>query len=147
MLFRDSIFVIFGAEVKQGFKIKLGASLASRILHIDRTFRHKLIVMCSHLAKLRIGKGGQLQEWRQDLDKPVPFRHLSQLIGLYPGSELSPLISPRLAAAADIALTWPGPGTTGWSCAWRACCWAALLHANAAYHILRTPLKPVRQGG
>jgi alpha-L-fucosidase 2 len=120
---------------------------ASRILHIDRTFRHKLIVMRSHLAKLRIGKGGQLQEWRQDLDKPVPFRHLSQLVGLYPGSELSPLISPRLAAAADIALTWRGPGTTGWSCAWRACCWAALLHANKAYHMLRTQLKPVRQGG
>jgi len=121
---------------------------ASRILHVDRTFRDRLVTMRDHLAKLRTGNAGQLQEWRQNLDKPNdPFRHLSQLVGLYPGSELSPLISPRLASAADVALTWRGPGTTGWSCAWRACCWAALLHANKAYRMLRTQLKAVRQGG
>jgi alpha-L-fucosidase 2 len=121
---------------------------ASRILHVDRSFRKKLIIMRNHLAKLRIGRAGQLQEWRQDLDKPHdPFRHLSQLVGLYPGSELSPLISPRLAAAAEVALTWRGPGTTGWSCAWRACCWAVLLHGNKAYRMLRTQLKPVSRGG
>ena len=121
---------------------------ASRILHVDRTFRDRLIIMRNHLARLRIGKAGQLQEWRQDIDKPNDaFRHLSQLVGLYPGSELSPLTSPRLAAAADVALTWRGPGTTGWSCAWRACCWAALLHGNKAYRMLRTQLKPVSQGG
>ena len=121
---------------------------ASRILHIDQSFRDKLVVMRAHLAKLRVGKAGQLQEWRQDLDKPNdPFRHLSQLVGLYPGSELSPLISPRLAAAAKVALIWRGPGTTGWSCVWRACCWAALLHGNKAYQMLRTQIKPVKQGG
>ena len=120
---------------------------ASRVLHIDRSFRRKLITMRAHLAKLRVGKAGQLQEWRQDIDKPDPFRHLSQLVGLYPGSELSPLISPRLANAAKVALIWRGPGTTGWSCVWRACCWAALLDGNRAYRMLRTQLKPVKFGG
>ncbi len=110
---------------------------ASRILHVDKSFRDKLIVMLHKLAPLRIGKAGQLQEWRADLDKPSAFRHLSPLIGLYPGSEISPLTTPRYAAAAKLLLSWRGRGTTGWSWVWRSCCWAALLNGNKAQQMLR----------
>ncbi|NNM85590.1 MAG: glycoside hydrolase family 95 protein [Phycisphaerales bacterium] len=120
---------------------------ASRILHKDKAFRAKLIAMLQQLAPLRIGKAGQLQEWRQDVDKPSAFRHLSPHVGLYAGSEISPLTTPKLAAAAKKLLIWRGPGSTGWSCAWRACCWAALLDGNKAYQMYRSQIRLVSKGG
>ncbi len=127
---------------------------ASRILHVDKRFREKLIAMRSRLAKLRINKAGSLQEWRENIvptPPKSPDRSLAALVGLYPGSEISPRATPKLAAAAKVYLDWRCMGAPwgmgGWAVAWRACCWAALDHGNRAYAMLCSQIKPVSDGG
>jgi len=97
------------------------------------------------LAKLdrgiRIGSWGQLQEWRQDLDdKASKHRHVSQLYALYPGTQISPLSTPELAAAARTSLNARGDEGTGWSKAWKINFWARLLDGNRAHKLLAEQL-------
>lgn len=80
---------------------------------------------------LRVGKWGQLQEWKADLDDPQDtHRHLSHLYALFPGAAISPQATPTLAAAARRSIEARGDDKgeqgTGWSRAWRAALWARL---------------------
>ncbi|KII85573.1 glycoside hydrolase family 95 protein [Plicaturopsis crispa FD-325 SS-3] len=112
---------------------------------------------------IRIGSWGQLQEWKVDMDSPTDtHRHLSHLIGLYPGyavagynSTIQPV--PNLNAsninttlnytlhdvlgAAQTSLIHRGNGTgpdadAGWEKVWRAAAWAQLGNASEFYHEL-----------
>jgi len=83
---------------------------------------------------LRIGAAGDLQEWKTDKQGEQYHRHLSHLVCLYPGSQVSPFVNTTYSNAAKQALTMRGDGSTGWSSAWRADCWARLLDGTKAYH-------------
>jgi alpha-L-fucosidase 2 len=87
------------------------------------------------------GAGGRLQEWWEDFGEPEPgHRHLSHLYGLFPGSEISVLRTPELAAAARASLEHRlanGGGSEGWSRAWVASLWARLRDGHAALQHLR----------
>jgi len=105
---------------------------------------------------LRIGSWGQLQEWKVEKDSPTDMhRHLSHLIGLYPGYAVASYdasvqggVGPKLnhtkadiVDAARISLIHRGNGTgpdadAGWEKVWRAACWAQLGNASEFYHIL-----------
>ncbi|KAF8234511.1 glycoside hydrolase family 95 protein [Tricholoma matsutake] len=108
---------------------------------------------------LRIGSWGQLQEWKVDLDSPTDtHRHLSHLIGLYPGYALATYdeatqgglivngsrttyTKKQLLDAATISLLHRGNGTgpdanSGWEKVWRAAAWAQLENADTFYHEL-----------
>ncbi|KZV74227.1 glycoside hydrolase family 95 protein [Peniophora sp. CONT] len=110
-------------------------------------------------AGIHIGSWGQLQEWKFEMDNPNDtHRHLSHLIGLYPGYALasynaslqsSYLPSGALAnysrddvlTAINTSLTHRGNGTgpdadSGWEKVWRAACWAQLQDARMFYHEL-----------
>lgn len=95
------------------------------------------------LSPLKIGKFGQLQEWKEDLDDPRnPHRHVSHLYALYPGNQISVAATPEWAEAARRSLIYRGEGGTGWSLAWKINFWARLLDGNQAYKMLRNILRP-----
>jgi alpha-L-fucosidase 2 len=110
---------------------------AANALGADREFRETLAAKRDKLLAPRIGKWGQLQEWMEDLDDPHDtHRHLSHLIALHPGRQITPLKTPQLAAAARVSLTARGDGATGWSKAWKINLWARLLDGDHAYKIV-----------
>jgi alpha-L-fucosidase 2 len=112
---------------------------ASRILNVDAAFRTNLIAIRAQLPPDQIGKYGQLQEWLEDVDVPnSQHRHMSPLVGLFPGNEISPNYTPALAAAAEKLVDWRGDpvNNNGWSKAWRMCLRDCLFQGDHAYMIL-----------
>ena len=113
---------------------------ASEILGVDADLRAELISKRARLLAPKIGKWGQLQEWMTDRDNPKDHhRHISHLIAVHPGRQISPDVTPELAAAARVSLTARGDDSTGWSTAWKISQWARL-HDGAHAHKLFTYL-------
>jgi alpha-L-fucosidase 2 len=111
---------------------------AAKELGVDETFRNKVEEMRSRLLGPQIGKWGQLQEWAEDRDDPNDkHRHLSHLIAVHPGRQISPLTTPELAEAARVSMNARGDGGTGWSKAWKISIWARLHDGNRAYKLLK----------
>ena len=78
---------------------------ASKALDVDAEYRQKIQALRDRLMGPKIGKWGQLQEWMADIDDPKDdHRHLSHMIAVHPGRQISPLTSPTLAAAAKVSL-------------------------------------------
>ncbi|KZV74234.1 glycoside hydrolase family 95 protein [Peniophora sp. CONT] len=105
---------------------------------------------------IHIGSWGQLQEWKFEMDKPTnTHRHLSHLVGLYPGyalasynaslqpsylpsGELAHYTPDEVFNAVNTSLTHRGNGTgpdgdAGWEKVWRAACWAQLKNPEMFY--------------
>ncbi|MDP4502236.1 glycoside hydrolase family 95 protein [Nonomuraea turcica] len=91
---------------------------------------------------LRIGKWGQLQEWKEDIDDPAEtHRHVSHLFSVHPGRQVSPRTTPELAQAAKVSLNARTDAGTGWSKAWKINFWARLLDGDRAHKLLADQLK------
>lgn len=115
---------------------------ASDILGKDRAFRKKIASMKERLLGPKIGKWGQLQEWMVDRDDPKDkHRHLSHMIAVHPGRQISPITTPKLAQAAKVSMNARGDGSTGWSRAWKISIWARLHDGDRTYSILRGMLQ------
>ncbi|MFI1393632.1 glycosyl hydrolase family 95 catalytic domain-containing protein [Streptomyces sp. NPDC020681] len=93
-------------------------------------------------------KTGWLQEWMSpDNLGETTHRHLSPLIGLFPGDRIRPDAVPdELLKGATALLTARGMESFGWANAWRALCWARLKHADNAYQLFVTNLRPSTGG-
>jgi len=113
---------------------------SSELLGVDPEKRKQWQAMCERLPKLRIGRHGQLQEWNEDFEEVEPaHRHLSHLVGLFPGDALDPERTPDLWRAAEVSLERrlaAGGGHTGWSRAWVACLFARLGRSEEAWQHL-----------
>ena len=110
---------------------------ASTILGVDAEFRKGVIENQAHLLPPKIGKWGQLQEWRVDRDDPKnQHRHLSHLIALYPGRQISMQKTPALAEAARVSLNARGDVSNGWSIANKINMWARLQDGDRAYKLV-----------
>ncbi len=110
---------------------------ASKELNEDADFRKLITAKRDKLFPLHIGKKGNLQEWYKDWEDVDPHhRHVSHLFGLYPGHEISPILTPAFAAAAKKSLELRGDAGTGWSLAWKINFWARLLDGNHAYKMI-----------
>lgn len=115
--------------------------LASEIVK-DTTFGTQLKEAKSKLLPLKIGRWGQLQEWKEDRDDPNnKHRHVSHLYALYPGRQVSRLQTPELAEAAKVSLNARGDEGTGWSIAWKINFWARLFEGDRAYKLLRRAMQ------
>lgn len=115
---------------------------ASEILNIDEDFRKELEVKKAKLFPLKIGSKGQLLEWNKEFEEATPKqRHASQLFGLHPGAEISPITTPDFADACKKSLELRGDEGTGWSKAWKINFWARLFDGNHAYKMIRDILK------
>ncbi|MEU5643814.1 glycosyl hydrolase family 95 catalytic domain-containing protein [Streptomyces milbemycinicus] len=93
---------------------------------------------------------GWLEEWMSpDNLGETTHRHLSPLVGLFPGDR----IRPDGSAPADIVdgatalLTARGMNSFGWANAWRGLCWARLKNADKAYQLVVGNLRPSTGGG
>ncbi|GHT03020.1 hypothetical protein AGMMS49525_07430 [Bacteroidia bacterium] len=86
---------------------------------------------------------GQLREWKYSPNSAgeATHRHISHLIGLYPGNQISPLLDETIFAAAKKSLTDRGDLSTGWSMGWKINLWARALDGNHARKILNTALR------
>ncbi len=115
---------------------------ASRILNVDPEFRATLQTKLNQLDPgLRVGSYGQLREWKYQNDiKNEQHRHISHLICVYPGKQVSPYINTTFSDAAKVSLVDRGDGGTGWSRAWKICTWARLLDGNHAKTLLQNAL-------
>jgi len=115
---------------------------AADVLGVDKEYREKVADLRDRLLVPKIGKWGQLQEWVEDRDNPNDHhRHVSHLFALHPGRQISPVATPKLAAAAKISLNARGDGGTGWSKAWKINFWARLLDGDHAHKMLCEQLK------
>lgn len=116
---------------------------ASEVLGSDVSYRITLQTKLASLDRgLKVGSRGQLMEWKSSTAEDAAYatdkthRHLSHLMGLYPGKQISPLIDTVFANAAKQSLNARGDQSTGWALAWRMACWARLLDGNRAHKML-----------
>lgn len=98
-----------------------------------------------------IGSFGQIKEWKlpDSFGYDIPndtHRHLSELVGWYPGYSLSSFLSgytnKTIASAIRQKLISRGNGNgpdanAGWGKVWRAACWARLNDTQQAHYHLR----------
>ncbi len=110
---------------------------AANVLGVDTAYCDRIASMRDRLLGPQVGKWGQLQEWMVDRDDPNDtHRHLSHLLALHPGRQISPLATPQLSEAARTSLAARGDGGTGWSKAWKVNLWARLGDGDHAYVLL-----------
>ncbi len=113
------------------------ALCSAELLGVDSRRQTLWKNMLSKLPPLKVGSKGQLQEWNEDFEECEPsHRHVSHLIGLYPGDGLDPEKTPELWRAARRSLMLrleAGGGHTGWSRAWTSCLFARLGDAERAW--------------
>lgn len=116
-----------------------------KVIGEDAIELQKFEDMRNRLLPLRIGKFGQIMEWREDYEEAEPgHRHISQLFGLYPGNQINVEETPDLAKAARTTLERRlkyGGGHTGWSRAWIINLWARLKDGELAYENVQQLLK------
>lgn len=95
---------------------------ASQVLGIQNEMVEETARILHRLPEDKIGRHGQLMEWRKDYEEAEPgHRHISHLYALYPSCRITVDKTPALAEAARRTLERRlsrGGGHTGWSCAW-----------------------------
>ena len=111
---------------------------ASEILGLDEVFREEMQAALKKLPPIMIGRNGAIQEWFEDFEEAQPnHRHTTHLLGLYPFSQISPVKTPELAAAArktiEYRLAAPNWEDVEWSRANMICLYARLFDPQKAY--------------
>lgn len=135
-------FVVAAAMSQQiVFDVLRNTSEAAAIVG-DKKFAQKTSEVLANLdSGVRVGKWGQLQEWKQDIDDPKnQHRHVSHLFALHPGHQIDATKTPDLLQAARTSLNARGDGGTGWSQAWKVNLWARLLDGDRAHKVLSEQL-------
>ena len=116
---------------------------ACEVLDDEHEFMQEAKMVRDKIFPPSIGRWGQLQEWKEDVDEPEnTHRHVSHLFALHPGRQISIETTPHLAEAARISLNARGDEGTGWSLAWKVNFWARLKDGDRAYSLFRNLLRP-----
>jgi alpha-L-fucosidase 2 len=107
-------------------------------LGIDKDFTDTLRAVLSEMPPVKVSeKTGGIQEWINDYDETEPgHRHMSHLVGLHPGTQITPS-TPDLFEAAKQTIARrleQGGGHTGWSRAWIINFYARLGDGDNALH-------------
>lgn len=118
---------------------------ASEVLGRDASYAQAIAELRSQLYLPRVSPTtGRLEEWMSpdDLGEET-HRHLSPLVGLFPGDRIAPDTAPaQLLDGATKLLASRGMSSYGWGMAWRGLCWARLKDADKAYQAVTTVLRP-----
>ncbi|EMG32204.1 SIALI-17 repeat-containing surface protein [Streptococcus oralis] len=116
-------------------------------LNVDKDLVTEVKAKFDKLKPLHINKEGRIKEWYEE-DSPQftnegienHHRHVSHLVGLFPGTLFSKDQAEYLEAARA-TLNHRGDGGTGWSKANKINLWARLLDGNRAHRLLAEQLK------
>lgn len=116
----------------------------------DRSLLEAIRKQLPLLQPLQLGKWGQVKEWFEEDRWPdrgfrskgvqKNHRHISHLLGLFPGSHITAQ-TPEYQYAARISLEDRGDGGTGWSKAMKICAWARLQDGNRSHRLLEELLR------
>jgi alpha-L-fucosidase 2 len=138
----------------QAFRLTYGATMDVQIitelfnnciesaetLGVDDAFSDSLKAVLAELPAVKVSKSaGGIQEWIKDYREAEPgHRHMSHLLGLYPGTQINSS-TPELLEAAKTTISRrleSGGGHTGWSRAWVINFYARLGDGeNAGHHL------------
>lgn len=105
----------------------------------------------SKLDPIQIGDDGQIKEWYEETtlnsikSEGYNHRHMSHLLGLFPGDSIS-VETPELLEAALVSLNNRTDESTGWGMGQRINSWARAGQGNKAYELLTKQLKRVGTG-
>ena len=115
----------------------------AELLHYSSPVIEAARQQIDRLEPVQIGASGQIKEYREeehygDIGE-YHHRHISQLVGLYPGTSIS-ADTPEYLKAAAYSLTQRGDRSTGWATAHRFCAWARLKNGARAYDLYRALL-------
>ncbi|WP_028550707.1 glycosyl hydrolase family 95 catalytic domain-containing protein [Paenibacillus sp. UNC451MF] len=69
-------------------------------------------------------------------DEDIHHRHVSHLVGVYPGQLITEQSAPDLFHAAKTSLDIKGDGGTGWSLGWKIGLWARFKDGNRAERLI-----------
>lgn len=116
---------------------------ASAELNTDPELAGKVREILPMLKPYHIGKTGLLKEWFEE-DEPdfdrskiqKNHRHISHLMGLYPGKQINHS-RPELMQAAIATMNDRGDESTGWARAYKINLWARTGDGNRTYKLLR----------
>lgn len=104
----------------------------------------KIAALLPKVYRPRIGADGRLMEWAHEFGEKQPgHRHLSHLIGAYPGNQINLDDDPKMRNAVTRSLQHRlenGGGGIGWSRAWVIALFARLSNAQEAYQSLEVML-------
>lgn len=93
---------------------------------------------------VQVGYSGQIKEFREEKKYgeigEYNHRHVSQLVGLFPGTLIN-ATTPAWLDAAKVSLNYRGDQSTGWAMAHRLNLWARVKDGNRSYTLLQTLLK------
>jgi len=108
----------------------------SEMLGKNTKFVDKAKEILSNMHGYQIGADGCLMEWIKDYEQTEPgHRHVSHLLGVYPGNTITPEETPDVFEAAKKSLDFRvanGSGYTGWSSAWIANLYASFFDGEKA---------------
>jgi len=103
----------------------------------EDTYVKKIKTLIPKVYQPRIGEDGRLMEWRFPFEENEPgHRHISHVIGAYPGNQINLDEDPKMRDAVLKTLEYRlshGGAATGWSRAWVIGMFARLSDADKAY--------------
>ena len=122
---------------------ELGIS-TSDVSHEDYAILQTVLKQIDKYDPIRVGLSGQVKEFFEedyygDLGE-YTHRHISQLVGLYPGNVINGT-TPAWLDAAKYTLTERGDKATGWGVAHRLNLWSRVQDGERAYDLLEQLLK------
>ena len=114
---------------------------AAGVLNTDHAFADTLTQILRELPPIKVSnRNNGIQEWIEDYEEAEPgHRHMSHLLGLHPGTQITPE-TPELFEAAKKTLQnrlSSGGGHTGWSRAWIINFYARLYDGESAHHHIK----------
>lgn len=117
---------------------------AAQILGIQEPLIDTIRQQLDHLDPVLVGESGQVKEYREerfygDIGE-YTHRHISQLVGLYPGTVIN-ANTPQWLAAAAVTLTERGDESTGWAAAHRLCLWTRAKNGKKSMDLIRSMLR------
>ncbi|WP_405726410.1 glycoside hydrolase family 95 protein [Streptomyces sp. NBC_00028] len=134
---QELVWALFGNYCTAAAELKRDSGFADTVAGLRKRL---------HLPQVS-PKTGWLEEWMSpDNLGETTHRHLSPLVGLFPGDRIRPDSPPDLVAGATALLTARGMESFGWANAWRALCWARLKNAENAYQLVVNNLRPSTEG-
>jgi alpha-L-fucosidase 2 len=118
---------------------------ATALDRLDEPFVKTIAKTMPKVQRPRIGEDGRLQEWRRPFGEPQPdHRHISHVIGAYPGNQVNldrdPAMRDAVMKSLELRLASGGAGT-GWSRAWTIGMFARLSDGERAYENLLAILR------